>query len=335
MKHLLLFVIITIALSSCNTERNNQREIISGMELAVDRNTEDQFLRPLIANYIQYSNEFKDDEMAPIYLYRCAILYYRLQNYSEASKHLETILRSYPKTTILENTYLFLAMIQASPQGRASRAEELYKAYLQKFPEGKGITEANYFFRPEKEKLQDHIDNILKEINSLPRGASPSETVLQKLMFTYANFVKSNPENPLSATYCLQGARLAIRLEEHLIAIQFLDKIYTSYPDFVQYPDALLMLAVEYDTNITLYLRKNKIVSSPLNSNITTAKLKNMDLIAQGGTLYKEILERFPKHEVAKSAQSGLKNLGVKTEVVVDEFIRIQDSIQQTLVSPK
>ena len=334
MRHLLLFIIIVV-LSSCNTERNNQREIITGMESAVVKNTGDKFLRPLIANYIQYYNEFKEDEMAPIYLYRSAVLYYRIRNYSETSTHLETIIRSYPETTILEDTYLFLAMIQSSPQGRRSRAEELYKEYLQKFPQGKGIPEANYFFRPEEEKLQDHIDKTLKEINSLPRGTEPSENVLQKLMFTYANFVKSNPKNPLSATYCLQGARLAVRLEENLIAIQFLDKIYTAYPDFVQYPDVLLMLAVEYDTNITLYLRKNKVVSSPLNDNITAAKLKNMDVIAQGGTFYKEILKRFPTHEVAGSARSGLKNLGKKTEAVVEEFIHIQDSIQNTLTGSK
>lgn len=333
MKYLLFFAVLII-FSACNTERNNQREIITGMEAAVVKNTEDKFLRPLIANYIQYHNEFKEDEMAPIYLYRCAVLYYRLRNYSEASKHLETILREYPETTILEDAYLFLAMIQASPQGRLSRAEELYKEYLAKFPQGKGIAEANYFFRPEEEKLQDHIDRILKEISSLPRGTNPSESILQKLMFTYANFVKSNPESPMSPNYCLQGARLAIRLEEHLIAIQFLDKIYTSYPDFEQYPDALLMLAVEYDTNITLYLRKNKVVSSPLNTSITTAKLKNMDVIAEGGKLYKEIIERFPNYEVAESARSGLKNLGKETEVVVEEFIRIQDSIQNTLAQP-
>jgi TolA-binding protein len=334
MKYVLLFALI-ITLSACNTERNNQREIINGMELAVVKNTEDKFLRPLIANYIQYHNEFKEDEMAPIYLYRCAVLYYRLRNYGEASKHLETIIREYPESILLEDAYLFLAMIQASPQGRTSRAEELYKEYLEKFPQGKGLVEANYFFRPEEEKLQDHIDRILKEISSLPRGASPSESVLKKLMFTYANFVKANPDNPLSPTYCLQGARLAVRLEENLIAIQFLDKIYTNYPDFAQYSDALLMLAVEYDTNITLYLRKNRVVSSPINDNITTAKLKNMDVIAEGGKLYKEIIERFPNYEVAESARSGLKNLGKETEVVVEEFIRIQDSIQYTLANPK
>lgn len=334
MRYLLLLVAV-IAFSACNTERNNQREIIKGMEAAVVKNTEDKFLRPLIANYLQYHTEFKEDEMSPIYLYRCAVLYYRIRNHGEASKHLETILREYPKTTILEDAYLFLAMIQESPHGRVSRATELYKDYLEKFPQGKGMAQANYFFRPEKDKLQDNIDAILKEISALPRGTNPSESTLQKLMFTYANFVKSNPENPLSATYCLQGARLALRLEEHLIAIQFLDKIYSSYPDFVQYPDALLMLAVEYDTNITLYLRKNKIVSSPLSDDITAAKLKNMDVIAQGEKLYKEILRRFPEHEVAPSAQSGLKNLGKETETVVEEFIRIQDSIQNAAMNPK
>lgn len=331
----LLFIVFLLSLVACNKDRNNQREIINGMEHAVVKNTTDEFLRPLIANYLNYSRDFKEDEFAPIYLYRCAVLYYRIRNFSEASKHLETILRTYPETEILEDTYLFLAMIQASPQGRKTRAEKLYKDYLEKFPEGKGLTQANYFFRPEKEKLQDHIDETLKEINSLPRGTTPSNGQLTQLMFAYAQFVKVNPENPLSANYCLQGARLAVRLDQNLIAIQFLEEIYQSYPKFSQYPDVLLMLAVEYDTNITLYLRKNNVISSPLDDKITANKIQKMDVIAHGGKLYKEILERFPEHDVASSAKNGLKNLGKKTNEVVEEFIRVQDSIQQAMTPQK
>lgn len=328
----LLFICCLLSLAACNQERNNQREIINGMEYAVAKNTGDEFVRPLIANYINYAKAFKEDEFAPIYLYRCAVLYYRIRNFSEASKHLETILRTHPETEILEDTYLFLAMIQASPHGRKKRAETLYKTYLEKYPKGKGVAAANYFFRPEKEKLQDYINDILKDINSLPRGASPSEVQLNQLMFSYARFVKGNPESPLSANYCLQGAKLAIRLEQHLIAIQFLEEIYHNYPEFEQYPDALLMLAVEYDTNITLYLRKNNVVSSPLDGRITGAKLLKMDVIKHGGELYKEILERFPEHDVAPSAKNGLKNLGKKTNEVVEEFIQVQDSLKRLTV---
>ena len=39
--------------------------------------------------------------------------------------------------------------------------------------------------------------------------------------------------------------------------------------------------------------------------------------------------------QCSQSTQSGLKNLGKETEVVVEEFIRLQDSIQQTLASPE
>ncbi|BDS13618.1 tetratricopeptide repeat protein [Aureispira anguillae] len=326
----LIFICFIFTLVACNGERNTQREIINGMEHAVVQNTSDEFLRPLIANYLNYYKDFKEDEMAPIYLYRCAVLYYRVRNHSEAAKHLETILRNHPETEILEDTYLTLAMIQASPQGRIARAESLYKEYVEKYPQGKGIAQANYFFRPEKEKLQDHIDNLLKEIAALPRGASPNESQLNQLMFAYANFVKSNPDNPLSATYCLQGARLAVRLEQHLIAIQFLEKIYQNYPEFTQYPEALMMLAVEYDTHITLYLHKNKVISSPLDDQITAKELQKMDVVAHGGKLYQEILKRFPDHEVAESAKSGLKNLGKKTNQVVEEFIRLQDSIKNS-----
>lgn len=329
----LLFISLVLCLGACHQERNQQREVITGMEHAVVKNTSDKFLRPLIANYLNYQRDFKEDELSPIYLYRCAVLYYRVRNYREAAKHLETILRVYPQTEILEDTYLTLALIEASPQGNSSRAETLYKEYLEKFPTGKGVAQANHFFRPEEEKLQEQIDELVKQIASMPRGASPTEGQLTQLMFAYANFVKKNPDNPLSATYCLQGARLAIRLDQHVIAIQFLEKIYRNYPEFSQYPVALLMLAVEYDTHIALYLRKNKVISSPLDQEITAQQLQKMDVVAHGSKLYKKILTRFPDHDVAESAKNGLKNLGKKTDQVVEEFIRLQDSIQNATTS--
>ena len=319
---------ILLLVSSCNTERNQQREAIRGMELAVERKSEDTFLRPLIANYLQYAKDFKEDEMTPIYLYRCAVIYYRVGNLGEAKIHLESILRDYPETPIYEDALLLLAMLEASPSGQKSRAEELYEQYLAKYPDGKGKADADYFFLPEHKKLQNNIDKILKDIDALPRGVEPSEAQLMQLMFSYAELVQANPEDAFTPLYCLKGARLAIRLEEHLIAIQFLEKIYHNYPEFEQYPEALLLLAVEYDTNLTLYIRKNKVVTSTLTEHVNAKNVLEIDPIARGKHLYEEIIKRFPKEEVAESARYGLKNLGKKTDEVVEEFIRVQDSIQ-------
>jgi len=327
MRNLFFLCLIVTTLGACNSEMNNQREIIKGMENAIKRNTSDAILRPLIANYLNYHRDFKEDMMSPIYLYRCAVLYYRVRNYKEAASHLETIIREYPDTEILEDTYLTLGMMNATKLSNQKRAEELFTAYLEKYPKGKGVTRANDYFRPLEEKIEDQIQAILKGINSLPRGVSPAEGTLSQLMFTYANFITAKPDAPLAASYCLKAAQIAVRLGEHLIAIQFLDKIYNDYPDFSDYPQALLLLAVEYDTNITLYLRKGKVVAAPVNRNITAEKLSTMDLVAHGGKLYKEIIKRFPDHEVAVSAKNGLKHLGKKTNQVVEEFVHIQDSI--------
>jgi tetratricopeptide (TPR) repeat protein len=300
-----------------------------GMEKAVEAQSSDEFIRPLIANYLKFCNDFKENEMCPVYLYRCAVLYFRVNNFKEATINLERILRDYKDSEILEDTYLTLAMIYAKKIRNTIRVEELYTEYLEKFPDGKGLAKAEYFFLPVKQKLQDYIDNILKEINSLPRGQQPGKGTLSTLMFSYVNFVQQNPEAPLSPSYCLQGAKLAVRLNMNLIAIQLLNKIYEDYPDFSQYPDALLMLAVQYDTEITLYLKKDKVVTSVLNDRITEKKLNEMDLIAHAGKLYREILKKYPNHAVAPSAQSGIKNLGKKTSTVVKEFVRVQDSLSR------
>lgn len=319
----LLFILF---LTACNTERNQQREAIKGMEQAVATNSDDTFLRPLIANYLKYADQFEEDELSPVYLYRCAVIYYRVRNVGEARIHLERILREHPETPIIEDVLLLLAMIEASPNGQKKRAEELYEAYLEKYPDGKGKAEADFFFLPEYKKLQHNIDNILGEIDDLPRGIEPTETQLMQLMFSYAKLIKTNPEDAFSPLYCLKGARLAIRLEEHLIAIQFLEKIYQDYPNFDQYPEAMLLLAVEYDTNLTLYRRKDDLVSSVLTEHINTENINDINPIAKGEALYKEILKRFPEKSVAESARYGLKNLGKRTDEVVEEFIRMQDS---------
>jgi TolA-binding protein len=328
MRNLSWIIFIFLLLTACNTERDQQREAIKGMEQAVERNSDDTFLRPLIANYLQYAKDFKEDELTPIYLYRCAVIYYRVRNYGEAKIHLERILREYPETPILEDAYLFLAMIEAGPNGQKSRAEELYETYLEKYPNGKGKADADFFFLPEHKKLQQDIDRILQEIDALPRGIDPTEPQLMQLMFSYAKLIESNPEDPFAPLYCLKGARLAISLEEHLIAIQFLEKIYHDYPDFDQYPDALLLLAVEYDTNLTLYIRKQKIITSNLTEHINPQNIETIEPIARGKALYEEILQRFPESEIAESARYGLQHLGKKTDEVIEEFLRMQDSIQ-------
>ncbi len=327
MRYLSLLLLI-LFLTACNTARNQQREVIQGLEQAVERNSSDEFLRPLIANYLQYVKEFKEDEMSPIYLYRCAVIYYRARNFGQARVNLERILREYSNPPILEDVYLLLAMVESGPTGREGRAEELYELYLEKYPDGKGKAQADYFFLPEEKKIQQKIDQILAEIDALPRGVEPEEQQLLQLMFAYVKLVTANPEDPFAPLYCLKGARLAIRLDEHLIATQFLEQIYHRYPEFDQYPETLLLLATEYDTNLTLYIREDQLVTSTLTDYINLNNIKEIDPIARGKVLYQEILQRFPDHDVADSARYGLKNLGRHTNEVVEEFIRRQDSIQ-------
>ena len=328
MRYWLYLGVWTLFFSACQTERYQKREIIKGMEQAAAQNTNDAVLRPLIANYLDYTMDYQDDAKTPIYLYRVAVLYYRARNYGEAAVHLERILAQYPETPILEEAYLLLASMEASSSGNAERAAELYRSYLEQFPQGKGVAEAEYYFLPESEKLQDQIDALIAAINGLPRGQEPTEDQLLQLIFSYAEFINTKPENPLSASYALEAARLAIRVEQHLIAVQLLEYIYHEAPNFDRRPEAMLLLAVEYDTNLTLYIRQDNLVSSQLTQHLNKEDLPTLDPIARGKALYEEILAKYPDHEVAASAQAGLKNLGKKTEEVVEEFLRQQDSIR-------
>jgi TolA-binding protein len=325
---LFLFVLI-IGLSSCNIEMQKEQELITGMEKAVEKNTSDQFVRPLVANYIKYTVNYPEDEMTPIYLYRCAALYYRIGNMDEAAINLEAIIRDYPEVDIIEDTYLFLAMVYTTGDKNLKRAGEIYKLYQEKYPTGKGVDKANYFFKPKSEKIVERIETLQQEMENLPRGVDPSESQYNQLMFTYIQYVEEKPGDPLSAAYCMQAARLAIRLGYHLIAIQLLEEIKEDYPTYDLYPEALLLLAVEYDTNIKLHLKKDKVPFCNINQHMTKKGLEKKDLVAEGGKIYRQILKEYPEHEVAVSAKAGLKNLGKKTAKVMEEFLAEQDSIQR------
>ena len=49
-------ILFFLGLLSCNNDLLKQQEIISGMEEAVQNNSSDVFIRPLIANYLNYCN---------------------------------------------------------------------------------------------------------------------------------------------------------------------------------------------------------------------------------------------------------------------------------------
>ncbi len=328
----ILLLLCSLIVVACSNKKYDQQQLIEGHEKVVERNTSDQFVRALLAGYMEYIVDYPKDERAPLYLYRSALLYYRSGNSEEAIINLEKVLREYPDAqpeSLIENTYLTLAKICAMGDRQPERAGELYKIYQEKYPNGNGINTAKYFFKRPEEKIVDRIEKIQQEMENLPRGTDPSEAMYSELMFTYIKYVKTKPDGPFAPSYAMQAARLAVRLDYHLIAVQLLEKIRSDYPDYDLYPEALLLLAAEYDTNLTIHLRKDNVPMSGINNQLSRKELLQQDLVAEGGIIYKETIAKFPDHEVSISARAGLKNLGKRTAKVVEEFLAEQDSIQK------
>lgn len=322
-------IVLLCCIIACSKEKNNQLQIIQGMEKAVEAQATDEFIRPLIANYLQYYNAFKKDDLSPIFLYRCAVLYYRVRNFKQSAVNFERIILEYPNCAILEDCYLSLAMLYEIKLSNAKRTKELYTDYLVKYPQGKGFAKANYFFRPNKDKLQDYIDNILAEIAALPRGKNTSKAKYNTLLFAYINFIDQNPEDPLTAAYCLNASKIAVRLGRKLIGIQLLYQVYRDYENFYQYPDALLLLGVLFDDDISSYLQKKNIVSSRLDNYFDRKKLESIDAQKYARTIFRKIVEDYPDHPAAVSAKACLKNLGKRSAAqIVEAFLQKRDSLQ-------
>ena len=90
---------------ACSAERSAQQKI-KELEKEVEASLEEQqnvlvkdsLLGQLLFAYADYSQKFKEDAQTPIYLYKMGSYYYRMQNWKEASKHLEMVIDQFEES---------------------------------------------------------------------------------------------------------------------------------------------------------------------------------------------------------------------------------------------
>lgn len=298
------------------------------MEGGIEKNLKDEYVRPLLANYIKFCTAYPEDAHVSVFLYRAAVLYYRAGNFGETIQLLEKILANYDSSPVLEDTYLTLAMIYNEKLMNEGRAKELYETYLKEFPKGYGIDEAEFYFMPEKEKIKVHIQRLNTQIENLPRGQEASESQYLSLIFAFAKFVELNPEDAISPYYCLNGAQYAIRVGYPIFALELLQKLLEEYPEYERYPEALYLKAEIYDSSLEDYLKDEKRKNGLINGIIDLERLEKIKPKVEAKKIYKNIIYRFPDAAISDQARNKL-NLGDKdVNSIVNEMVRKQDSIQ-------
>jgi tetratricopeptide (TPR) repeat protein len=316
-----LIAVCCVLLSSCVSKQETQKEIIQGMEEAIAQNTSDEFLRPLMANYMEYISAYPDDIQTPVYLYQSAVINYRVANYTEALENLHKIVQHHKTSHVYEQTLLLIGNIYFSKLGNRDQAQLAYQQYIDEYPEGEGIPVAKEAFLSPKELLKKRIKTSAQTIQELPNGQLPSRTQYVKLLMYYVQFIKEYKQSPFVATYSMKGARIAYQLGYYVVTAQFLELIRAEQKSFDYYSEALLMLAGIYDTNMRPYLKRRQIIDYRVYPKITKEYLREIDLSAEASKIYNQIIKDYPQHSTAQSAKDALVHLGKDADDVMDAFL--------------
>lgn len=328
MVHYCLIVVCFILLSSCTSKQETQQEIIQGMEEAIIQNSSDEFLRPLMANYMEYISTYPDDIQTPVYLYQSAVINYRVANYTQALENLHKIVQYHKTSHVYEQTLLLIGNIYFSKLGNRDQAQLAYRQYMDEYPNGAGLTVAQEAFLSPKELLRKRMNTTAKTIQELPNGQRASRSQYIKLLMYYVQFAKEYEESPFLGSYSMKGARVAHQLGYYVVAAKFLELIRAEQKTFDYYPEALLMLAGIYDTNMKPYLKRRQIIEYSFYPTITKEYLREINLSTEAAKIYNQIIQDYPEHSTAQSAKDALVHLGKDADDVMNTFLGKDTAIQ-------
>lgn len=101
----------------------------------LDITTEDEDAQELISLYVKYADEFPDDSLAPIYIFRAADVSSNLGQYDESINYLDRMIEDYSEVYDDIALCYFLKGHNYELSERFDEAREMYEAYLELFPD--------------------------------------------------------------------------------------------------------------------------------------------------------------------------------------------------------
>jgi len=115
-----------------------------------------------------------------------------------------------------------------------------------------------------------------------------------KLIRKYETYVKKFPKNENSADYLYKAGEVARSSNNARRAVELLERVYSEYRSYEKAPQALFLAGFIYEND-----------------------LKDLDK-AKG--IYESFMKGYPKHELAKSVEFSLQNLGKPADEIIKSF---------------
>ncbi len=342
LKQVFIFSLLMGLFWSCSPKQAERQQIakleaeLEAQEAEINtaqKTISDSLLKPLMSAYAAYAQKYKEnDEMTPIYLYRMGSLYYRIQNWKAAIQHFEYVIEGYKDSEAYPEAMILAATLYDERLNNKMRAEALYRSYLDQFPNGASKEKAAFFFKSPEEKTQARIGELQTQLREDQKNKGLNRNLAHKLVRQYASYVRRYPNSEFAPMYCFEGGKLASNLGKTSEAVELWLNIYDQYHDFHLYPETILLLAVEYENKMPLFIQRfqrKKEFSKQFTGRFTGKDWTEVDWLAEAEKLYKEFLAKYPEHELASHAEASLKYLGKDPNEIVQEFKVNLDSMRR------
>jgi TolA-binding protein len=148
--------------------------------------------------------------------------------------------------------------------------------------------------------LKTAIENLEDSIFTKEGGIKPlQEDNGRKLTAAYEEYAASGVADTVAIEALNKAAAIAKNVNQgYAKSIQLLKQIYTNYPESPRAADAEFLEAYTYSNDLQDYDTAQK--------------------------LYTAFIQKYPKHQMYKSAVLELKNLGKTPEMMIEEFKKMK-----------
>lgn len=145
-----------------------------------------------------------------------------------------------------------------------------------------------------KESLEHQVDSLENLLFSYEAGSLASNQAAAKIVKLYNQLATDFPDDPKAPDYLFKAGEVSMGINMDFDAIGYFQRLERDYPKYNKAPHALFLQAFIWDNKL------------------------NDDGKAE--FIYKQFLEKYPLHEMAKDAQFSLDNLGKSDEELIKEF---------------
>ena len=132
----ILFLIFVLL--SCSNGRNQLLKDIKAKEKIVTESIDGVFdkstAESLRNDYIDFSDTYQEDSLAPVFLHKAAELAINLNMPQEAVSTIDTLINRYPGYDFLADAWFFKGFIQETYLNDQGAAKNTYLSFIKKFP---------------------------------------------------------------------------------------------------------------------------------------------------------------------------------------------------------